>query len=179
MNLVPVLGVYGALLRGRAGRCRSPVGRRTSRRRWTRGSWRARLAWSATAPEARGEIFNVTNGDVLNWHYAWPTVADALGMEMGEPEPLQLADAMPPRAAEWADIVDRHGLRSPRDLHVFVGGSWRYADIMFGSLGPPRAPALLSTVKIRQAGFADCIDTEDMLRDWLTIFQEQRLLPPP
>ena len=51
---------------------------------------------------------------------------------------------------------------------------------MFGSLGPPRAlPALLSTVKIRQAGFADCIDTDDMLREWLTIFQEQRLLPPP
>ena len=121
----------------------------------------------------------MTNGDVLNWHDAWPTVADALGMEVGEPEPQLLADTMPPRAGEWADIVDRHGLRSPRDLHAFVGGSWRYADIMFGSLGPPRAlPALLSTVKIRQAGFADCIDTDDMLREWLAIFQEQQLLPP-
>jgi hypothetical protein len=38
---------------------------------------------------------------------------------------------------------------------------------------------VLSTVKIRQAGFADCIDTEDMLRQWLGLFQERRLLPQP
>ena len=118
---------------------------------------------------------------MLNWHDAWPTVADALGMEVGEPEPQQLADTMPrTRAASGPTSSIGTGCGRPRDLHAFVGGSWRYADIMFGSLGPPRAlPALLSTVKIRQAGFADCIDTEDMLREWLTIFQEQRLLPPP
>ncbi len=99
-------------------------------------------------------------------------------MDVGEPELMRLADGMPSRAGEWADVVDRHGLRSPRDMTAFVGGSWGYADIMFGSLGPPRAlPAVLSTVKLRQAGFADCVDTEDMLREWLELFQERRLLP--
>jgi hypothetical protein len=99
-------------------------------------------------------------------------------MEAGEPEPTRLAETMPPRAGEWAEVVDRHGLRSPRDLHAFVGGSWAYADIMFGSLGTPRPlPAVLSTVKIRQAGFGDCVDTEDMLRQWLELFQERGLLP--
>jgi nucleoside-diphosphate-sugar epimerase len=180
MNLVPVLGVYGALLRAQGRPLSFPGGPPHIQEAVDARLLARALAWSATAPEARGEVFNVTNGDVLNWHDAWPTVADALGMEVGEPEPQLLADTMPPRAAEWAEIVDRHELRSPRELHAFVGGSWRYADIMFGSLGPARAlPALLSTVKIRQAGFADCIDTEDMLREWLTIFQEQRLLPPP
>jgi hypothetical protein len=60
----------------------------------------------------------------------------------------------------------------------FVGGSWAYADILFGGVGRARPlPALLSTVKLRQAGFHDCTDTEDMLDEWLARFQERRLLP--
>jgi hypothetical protein len=73
--------------------------------------------------------------------------------------------------------VDRHRLRSPRDMGAFVGGSWAYADILFGSRGRRELPALLSTVKLRQAGFTDCIDTEDMLCEWLAHFQRHRLLP--
>ena len=59
-------------------------------------------------------------------------------MEVGEPEPQRLAETMPARADEWADVVDRYGLRSPRDLADFVGGSWQYADMLFGASGPPR-----------------------------------------
>jgi nucleoside-diphosphate-sugar epimerase len=180
MNLVPVLGVYGAILRERGRALAFPGGSPYIQEAVDARLLARALAWSAEAPAAGGEIFNVTNGDVFNWHDAWPTIAQALGMEVGDPEPVRLADVMPLRADEWAEVVDRYGLRSPRDMHAFVGGSWRYADIMFGSLGPARGlAALLSTVKIRQAGFADCIDTEDMLREWLAIFQEQRLFPPP
>jgi nucleoside-diphosphate-sugar epimerase len=180
MNLVPVLGVYGALLRERGRPLAFPGGSPHIQEAVDARLLARALVWSAGAPAARGETFNVTNGDAFNWHDAWPTVAQALGMEVGDPEPVRLGDVMPLRADEWAEVVDRYGLRSPRDMHAFVGGSWRYADIMFGSLGQPRSlPALLSTVKIRQAGFADCIDTEDMLREWLAIFQVQRLLPPP
>ena len=139
MNLIPVLGVYGALLHADGRPLSFPGGPPHIQEAVDARLLARALAWSATAPAARGETFNVTNGDVLNWHDVWPAVADALGMEVGEPEPQLLADTMPARAGEWADIVDRHGLRSPRDLHAFVGGSWRYADIMFGSLGPPRA----------------------------------------
>jgi nucleoside-diphosphate-sugar epimerase len=180
MNLIPVIGVYGALSRARGLPLSFPGGAPQIHEAVDARLLARALAWAATAPAARGEIFNVTNGDVMNWHDVWPTVADALGMEVGDQEPLLLADVMPPRAGEWADVVDRHGLRSPRDMRAFVGSSWRYADIIFGSLGPPRPlPALLSTVKIREAGFGDCIDTEDMLREWLAIFQDQRMLPPP
>ena len=136
------------------------------------------LAWAADAPTARGEIFNVTNGDVFCWHDVWPAIAAVFDMEVGEPRGQRLADTMPGRADEWAKLVDRYRLRSPRDLGAFVGGSWAYADILFGSLGPGRElPALLSTVKIRAAGFGECIDTEDMLCEWLTHFQDRQLLP--
>jgi hypothetical protein len=136
------------------------------------------LAWAADAPTARGEIFNITNGDVFCWHDVWPSIASALDMEVGEPRQQLLADEMPGRAAEWATLVDRYRLRSPRDMGAFVGNSWAYADILFGSLGRKRQlPALLSTVKIRQAGFRDCLDTEDVLCEWLTHFQARQLLP--
>jgi hypothetical protein len=36
----------------------------------------------------------------------------------------------------------------------------------------------VSTIKLRQAGFQDCIDTQDMLRKWFKRFQDARLLPP-
>jgi hypothetical protein len=37
---------------------------------------------------------------------------------------------------------------------------------------------IVSTIKARQAGFHDCMDTEDMFQKWLRRFQELRLLPP-
>ena len=51
MNLVPAIGVYGGVApRARAAVGRSRGGRRSSRKRWTRASWHALLAWAATAP---------------------------------------------------------------------------------------------------------------------------------
>ena len=41
-----------------------------------------------------------------------------------------------------------------------------------------RPPALVSTIKLRQAGFGGCIDTDDMFRKWFARFRERRLLPP-
>jgi hypothetical protein len=84
---------------------------------------------------------------------------------------------MPGRAGEWAAVVDRYRLDAPADMAAFVGGSWAYADILFSGRGDRAAPALLSTVKLRQAGFGDCIDTEDMFRQWFAELQAQRLLP--
>jgi hypothetical protein len=135
------------------------------------------LAWAAEAPAAREQVFNVTNGDVFSWRDVWPSIAAMFDMEVGEPVGQRLAEVMPPRAGEWADLVARRRLDAPADLAAFVGGSWTYADILFGGSGRTGPPALLSTIKIRQAGFQECIDTEDMLCDWLQLFQAKRFLP--
>jgi hypothetical protein len=137
------------------------------------------LAWAASASSARNEIFNITNGDVFVWHHVWPAIADALGMDVGPPEPCELAVEMPARAAEWAAVVDRHQLRAPRDLRTFVGDSFVYADRLFGyGTSLTRLPTLVSTIKIRQAGFEDCVDSEEMFRHWFARFQARQLLPP-
>ena len=177
MNLVPALGVYAALER-EAGRALSFPGSLDGVHEAVDARLLARaLAWAAEAPAARNEIFNVTNGDVFSWRDVWPSIAAVFDMEVGEPVAQRLAQVMPPRASEWADVVARHRLEAPSDMAAFVGGSWMYADILFGGSGRSGPPALLSTIKIRQAGFGECVDTEDMLCDWLQQFQTQRLLP--
>ena len=43
--------------------------------------------WAGTSENAENEIFNITNGDVFVWQNVWLAIADALGMEVGPPEP--------------------------------------------------------------------------------------------
>lgn len=37
---------------------------------------------------------------------------------------------------------------------------------------------LTSSIKLRQAGFADCIDPEDMFVEWLQEMQRVAVMPP-
>jgi hypothetical protein len=86
---------------------------------------------------------------------------------------------MPARAAEWSAIVNRYNLRAPTDLAALVGGSFEFTDSVFAygfTQSPP--PMLVSTIKARQAGFSECIDTEDMFRKWIGRWQNLRILPP-
>ena len=177
MNLVPALGVYAALER-EAGRALSFPGSLEGVHEAVDARLLARaLAWAAEAPAARDEVFNVTNGDVFSWRDVWSSIAAVFDMDVGDPVAQRLAQVMPPRASEWADLVARHRLEAPADMAAFVGGSWMYADLLFGGSGRSGPPALLSTIKIRQAGFGECVDTEDMLCDWLQQFQAKRFFP--
>ena len=100
-------------------------------------------------------------------------------MEVGEHQPLSLAASMPARQPEWAALVDRFGLTAPADLATFVGQSFIYADLICGyGLAQSPPPSLVSTFKIRRAGFADCMDTEDMFRALIARFQANGWLPP-
>jgi nucleoside-diphosphate-sugar epimerase len=136
------------------------------------------IAWAGNAPAAHDQAFNITNGDVFLWRSVWPAIADALGMQPGGDAPLSLAREMPKCAQDWERIRTKYQLRSPA-LHDFVGLSFQYADSCLGYGDERRRdPALVSTVKLRQAGFHEFMDTEAMLRKWFRIFQEKRYLPP-
>ena len=69
-------------------------------------------------------------------------------------------------------------LAAPRDLAAFVGQGAAYADFQMnhGKEGP-LPPVIMSSVKIRQAGFHACMDTEDMFRKWFGLLQQRRMLP--
>ena len=135
------------------------------------------FAWAATEPAAGGATFNVTNGDPLNWWDLWPAIADAFDMPMGEARPERLAETMPARAAAWRSLAHRHGLASD-DLARLLGASWQYLDFVLGNGLEHAPPTLLSTVAIRRAGFADCVDTEAMFRRQFRRLADLRLIPP-
>ena len=177
MNLIPALGVYAALLREDGRPLSFPGGPP-----WVREAVDADLLaraceWAADSPACANETFNINNGDVFEWRQVWPAIADTLGMDVGPEVPTSLAETMPAREPEWQAIVARHGLRSPSRLADFVGQGFFYADaqLAYGAKRPPPT-TLVSTIKARQAGFHDCMDTEDMFRKWFRRFQELRWL---
>ncbi len=175
MNAIPALGVHAALLRD-AGEPLHLPGPGSMVTEAVDAELLARaIHWAAEAPQARDETFNVTNGDVFTMRGVWPAIADAFGMDPGDEVAMSLSAALPGREADWGRIVDAHGLAAPKRFADFVGQGFVYADVLLGA-GPTIS---LSTIKIRQAGFADCVDTEDMFRRLIRRFQERRLLPPP
>jgi nucleoside-diphosphate-sugar epimerase len=175
MNAIPALGVYAAMCRldGRPLDLPGPGGFVTEA---VDADLLARaLAWMATTESAWNETFNVTNGDVFTMRGVWPAIADAFGMEAGELVPASLATTLPSREAEWSRLCDQLGLAAPRSFDRFVGQGFVYADVF---LAPASGATLVSTIKIRQAGFGECIDTEDMFRRLIGRLQERGLLPP-
>jgi nucleoside-diphosphate-sugar epimerase len=179
MNVIPALGVYAAMMRrdgktrldypGGVGRVAQAVDAELLARA---------IAWSGEAETARNGIFNVTNGDVFVWPNVWPAIADALGFAAGPAVPLALDKEIRPREAEWAEIRATHGLKSGT-LRDFVGLSFEYADHTMGyGRNAPGPPALVSTIKLMQAGFHEVMDTEAMFRKAFAEMQAKRLLPP-
>ncbi len=138
------------------------------------------LVWAASSPAAADRTFNVTNGDVYCWPDVWPSFARALGMEPGDHRPVTLAEELPRRAGDWADLVRAHELRADPDPVRFVGAnSLVYADqLLRGAPRPDAVPILNSTIALRQAGFTGCRDTEAMIVDLLAGLQRDRWLPP-
>ena len=179
MNVIPALGVYAALMR-HAGKARldypGGVGR-VAQAVDTDLLARA-ITWSGEAATARNEIFNVTNGDVFVWPNVWPAIAAALGFEAGDAVPLSLDREIRPREADWAEVRAQYGLKSG-SLRDFVGLSFEYADYTMGyGRTAPGPPALVSTIKLMQAGFHEVMDTEAMFAKAFAEMQAKKLLPP-
>jgi len=117
------------------------------------------------------------NGDVVLWQHVWPEVARHFKMEVGAAHPMSLATIMPSHAALWASIQRKYGL-APHRYEDIVGTAWQFADSIFGlGTGLPRSH--LSTIKLRQAGFPDCIDSADMLIELLEELERRRVIPDP
>jgi nucleoside-diphosphate-sugar epimerase len=135
------------------------------------------IEWAWDAPQAHGEAFNIANGDVILWRSLFERLASHFGLPLGEPAPMRMAAVMPGHAALWRQIAEREGLRQA-DLAALLGLSWQYADATFASQRPFPVPPIVSTIKLRQAGFAPCIDTEDCIVEHLQAMQRQRYLPP-
>jgi nucleoside-diphosphate-sugar epimerase len=176
MNLIPALGAHAAVMRERGPILPYPGGAERVSQAVDADLLARVIAWAGDTQAARNETFNVTNGDVFTWPNIWPVIAETLGMRTGPDEPFLLQSL---GRADWDRIRQRHGLLSPT-LTDFVGLSLEYADyqMRYGHT-EPGPPAIVSTIKIAQAGFHEVMDTEVMFQRWFKVFQQKRLLPPP
>ena len=105
-------------------------------------------AWAAQAPNARNETFNLENGDVFVWQNVWPTIAGALGMPVGEPEPQSLATALADQQPAWERLVDKYQLAAPRDLTAFIGQGAAYADFQMNhGRAAPLPPVIMISAR--------------------------------
>jgi nucleoside-diphosphate-sugar epimerase len=177
MNIIPAIGVYAALLKEEGKPLYFPGGLEKTWEVVDADLLARAIAWAGEADKAQGEVFNITNGEVFVWSNLWSSIAETLGMEPGESVPVSLKEEMPRRADDWARICSKYNLVAP-DLKDFVGYSFEYADryFMHGNT-QVQPPALLSTVKIRQAGFQESMDNEVMFKKWFQLFQQKGLLP--
>jgi nucleoside-diphosphate-sugar epimerase len=182
MNLVPVIGVYAALCRELGRPFVFPGGASYVGEAVDSRLLGDALYWASDAPAARNETFNITNGDVFEWRDLWGSFARELNVATGPDERMSLAAWLPEQEAAWGRIVERHDLRRLALADV-LGLSHQYADDAFsytpdGSPLESRSrPVLLSTVKLRQAGFGKCIDTEQMFAYWFARLRSERILP--
>lgn len=174
MNLLMVIAVYASICRelGQPLRFPGTVAAYDALYQVTDADLLGRATvWSGSEPRAAGEIFNITNGDQFRWRQLWPTFARHFGMAVADPQPVPLVEAMPAHREVWERLVSRHGLRStPYDDLV----SWQFGDFLFRS----EFDNVTSTVKARQAGFHDCLDSEDRFCELFDELVSRHVIPP-
>ncbi|MBV8093013.1 MAG: hypothetical protein JO110_07235 [Acetobacteraceae bacterium] len=130
------------------------------------------IVWAGESPNARNEIFNITNGDLFRWAQMWPYLASLFGMECAEPQRIPLIEFMEDKGPVWDAIVRRHGLM-PHSFDEIA--SWAFGESSFNR----EYDHILDTTRLRQAGFADCEDSYTMFQRHIRTLQAQRIVPPP
>ncbi len=126
--------------------------------------------WALESDNARNEIFNISNGDVYRWSQLWNVLAEFYDLKVVEPLPMSTVSEMSEKAPLWDSIVSRYGLHATPYEQI---ANWSFVDWMLNF----REEVIQSTIKIRKAGFADCIDTHESFKRQLTRLREMRVIP--
>lgn len=176
MNPVAALGVYAAIARRPGLPLRYPGHPHLLTECTDARLIASAVEWAWGEPRAHGEAFNIANGDVIVWSTFFERLAQEFGLVLGSPTELTLTEQMPRQAALWREIAQRAGL-AVTDMDQLLGLSWQYADATWASRRPFPVPPIVSTVKLRQFGFGECIDTEECIVQHLRTMQRLRYLP--
>ena len=177
MNMLTAIGVYAGLQKAQGLPLTYPGGPSSVTEAIDADLLARAISYSFDNEDFAGETFNITNGDVFRFQDIWPALADMFEMETGTAEQQLLAESFYTKEATWQDIVTEHRLQ-PYSIKELVGDSFYYTDALLNAhanSAPP--PALLSTIKLRQAGFNECIDTEIMFSNWYHRLRALKILP--
>jgi nucleoside-diphosphate-sugar epimerase len=178
LNLATVLAVYGSIQR----ELRRPFGFPG-----TRACFDALiqvidadlLARSAirvsTASGCGNRGYNVSNGDMFRWRYMWPALARFFDLEAEGPQPCSLAEYLRDKGPLWEEMTRKYRL-APFPFE-------RAARWTQGDFTPPNSRLgceydfISDTVRIRQAGFCEAIESEQMFLRLFERYRRERLIP--
>ncbi len=137
------------------------------------------MAWAATNPAAANQIFNITNGDQFVLRHAWSALASAMALDEAGDGPRDFASFFAEEANQqaWAALARRHNLIES-SLPSLLGQSHHYLDLLNSPRLAERTPVLLSTIKVRAAGFSGCRDSLRSLIMHIQRLTELHLMPP-
>ncbi|KAF1810530.1 NAD(P)-binding protein [Eremomyces bilateralis CBS 781.70] len=185
MNLLAVLGVYAAILRGRGERLHYPGGGEGMVEATDTDLMARCCEWIGKGRVVGGDrkevpmgnqTYNLTNGEFFSMRHEWAFIAQCFGMEVGEDRDITFAEAIQTQEwkDEWDSIRKDHGLISP-GIEEFLGQSGQFADFIFGRTAG--TSSAMSCIKVRRAGFDEYMYSDDMLSKWFKRYQDDKLLP--
>ena len=173
MNLVTALATYAAMSRELRIPLRYPgrqAGWNTLQETCDAELFGRATLWALGEEKTRNEIFNVSNGDVYRWRQMWGELAAFYDIPVAEPLAMSTVAEMSEKASLWDAMVARYEL-FPTPYEQIA--NWAFVDYMLNFA----EETILSTIKIRQAGFADCVDTHESFRRQLSKLREMRIIP--
>lgn len=172
MNLTLVIAVYAAICKELNVPLRFPGSAPAWRllAQVTDAALLARASEFAATQAPAGEAYNVTNGDLFRWSQLFPAFARALDIRHASPLPLPLSSFMADKGPVWDRIVSKHGL-VPNAYATIA--AWGFGDFIF-NVG---YDVISSTTKLRQAGFADVVDSEEMFLRMFAEFRRRKIIP--
>jgi len=173
MNLVTSLAAYAAMTRELGLPLRFPgtkEGWNTLQETTDAELFGRATLWALGEDKARNEIFNVSNGDVYRWRQLWNELAAFYDLPIAEPLAMSTVSEMSEKTPLWDSIVARYGLHATPYNQI---ANWAFVDWMLNF----REETIQSTIKIRRAGFADCIDTHQSFKRQLTRLRDMRVIP--
>jgi hypothetical protein len=126
--------------------------------------------WTALRPEATTG-FGLGNPNYFRWKYLWPRIAAMFDMPAADPIPTPLTVYMADKKPVWEAIVRKRGLQP---LPYEQVSSWPFADAILRLM---EYDNITSTIKVRRAGFHDCVDTEEMFSKLFNDLRRMQVIP--
>jgi nucleoside-diphosphate-sugar epimerase len=124
----------------------------------------------STEAKCAEQAYNVTNGDQFRWGQMFPYIATLLKMEYAGTQTMKLTEMMADKGPLWAEIVERYGLA---DYRLEQLAFWEAGDGIFSQAWDN----VRSIIKLRQAGFQECIDSRQMVADIAEDLAQRRIIP--
>lgn len=136
----------------------------------------ARAAIHVSTHEAcRNGAFNINNGDVFRWSKLWPALASAFDLPAALPDNSHPMDFFAKHATTWRDMTRKYQLREfPYDRlprwalgeYTRPNGRLSCEYDLYADIG-----------KLRQTGFSDAVDNQDMFLGIIAELRAERVIP--